>query len=326
MTKEIDSWEKGGDRAIGNPAAISFSDDTDTGGDVDHPHTVDAAKYFEEEEEGVETFEDELMEPPAQAVASKPPFFRRPIFYLVLVVALVLVGSLILSLSKQKKRKAVTFGDSQQFSQQAPPVTPLVLPENQPQSQFSNPAPSTTDAPGQAATAPAPVVAPPVTTGPALSQPATTISGDARLVNQSQQPAKAAASTPSTSGDVVNLENRMKEEMLSLAEKNLALQREIRQLSVRVDRISKVSPVAAASSKKVTEAAVEPAAVKPQINPLTSFIIKAINGKGQAWISTPAGTYTVNVGDMLPGNIRVTGIDPDNLEVVTSAGVLRYKK
>lgn len=319
--------------SIGDPAAISFSDDTqhERSGVEEEDGVVDAAKYFTEEEEDPEgedgPWEEDIQQ---ESKPQTPPFYRRPIFFIVLLIAAVLVISLAVSLSKQKKRKTVSFGDDQQFAQTAP-----APPIDAPPALQSPPVASTPEQDGplgsgiEAVAVEGPQSVVPVDAAVA-SNPSdlTTSLPTAPSTGVSGVPAPGASQgeTGVDSNELAAILKRMKAEMSALSLKNLALQRELRQLTIKVDRITKGgAPGSSLSSQKTTPELTAVAVQPAPVNPLGAFSIKAIR-KGQAWIASPGGTYTVNVGDLLPGNIRVTGIDPDNLEVATSAGVIHRKK
>lgn len=328
-----DDWQDSSN--IGDPADITFSDDEQSSNKVSgETEELGQARYFEEEKEEDDTEEGGWVENnDAPPVVGKPPFYSRPIFFLVVFMVVVLAGSLMLSLSKQKKRKAVQFGGEQQQFSQAPPQPPGDIPQPLPMDARQQPQPGTFPeaavvAENATATAPVAVDGGDAPGAASLSpQPTATPSpGQSGAIGAPQQAAPGAAT--SGGADLIALENRMKEEILALSAKNLALQREVRQLTARVDRMTKTGGGAAATAsvpKKTTETAPAAPAASAPVNPISALSIKAIR-KGQAWISSPTGTYTVNVGDMLPGNIRVTGIDPDNLEVSTSGGIIRYNK
>lgn len=333
------------DNALGNLDDISFSDDDTpvTKGSRSDDQVVDAAKYFEDErldtdqeDDGDTNWEDEARK---DIEVQKKPFYLRPMFFIVLLIIVVLAVTLSMSLSKQKKRKAVSFGEeSQQFSQPPPsistetvqspatPVTPeaqVVAPNGEipatsqeippvaPVTSATTTAPTPQPAPPAAAPVVQATAAPIVAAVPSTTSPAI----------QTQQPLAGNGNN-----ELIALENRMKAELRDVSSRNLALQREVRQLTERVNRLTKGSVASpGVAAQKILPEATQPQASAAPASPLSAFSIKAIR-KGQAWIASSAGTYTVNVGDLLPGNIRVTGIDPDNLEVATSAGVIRYKK
>jgi hypothetical protein len=320
--------------SLGNLDSISFSDDDNPEEGNDHAghQGSTAATYFEKEgeshqgEEYDRNWEEEVhkdIEP------QKKPFYLRPMFLIVILIVFILAVTLAISLSKQKKRKAVSFGEeSQQFSQ-PPPSIPNEVVATAPAAPIVN---SVEQEPV------APVSAPPVTTASQEAQamalavaPAAATPSPVAAAQSMVAPVATLQAQPQSSGsgnnELIALENRMKAELRDISSRNLALQREVRQLTERVNRLTKGSAAASGtvSQKTILTEAAQPQDQAVPASPIAAFSIKAIR-KGQAWVASSSGTYTVNVGDMLPGNIRVTGIDPDNLEVATSAGVIRYKK
>lgn len=326
--------------SLANPADVSFSDEgaggletTAAGSGEDEINAATKSTIYSDDEAEEAATEDDEWRQATEARApgvGKTPFYRRPPVAIALLALLFLGGFLVYSLSSNSKKKTVQFAP-------APPIASTPAQVNQ----FSQPAPAvpggvnnipptvtgpTPEQPAPAAgpvagTTPIPVVSA-ATTGPPTTNTVPAVAGPVVAttvpVAATQRPADGGGPTAAEM-----VERRMREELQALNERINALQRENRQLAAKVEKMSKKQ----VATKTPDRQASAPAAVVQQPTPPAEvFSIKAIR-KGQAWIaSSSGGTYTVNVGDMLPGNVRVTGIDPDNLEVNTSAGLIRYKK
>lgn len=318
---------------IENPGDMSFSDDDEalhqaTGEERPSQHRQESQYFHSDaagpgEEKFGETDRDEFDDQPDQTLAAqkKPPLYKRPFFYLIILLVLVVVGSFMMSLAKQRKRKAAHFGGEQPFAQPAPPVpgspggSSGAAVATTPQQQFATPPPSVPSA------APTPQALP--------QQPAKP-DKTAGNTPPSVQPANVpAVPSAGVSADELNkILNTMRAEMRTIVKNQTVQHDEVRQLRAKVDYLASLQKkTSQVKESKIlpSSPAAAPTIKPPAVNLLASLSIKAIR-KGKAWIAGPGGVYAVNPGDMLPGNIRVTEIDPDNLEVTTSAGVIRYRK
>lgn len=327
-TQDSDDYDFGSSHTP--PGGFEEDGDLDTERDA-LGHDQDIDSYDEP------LIDDDERLPEAEALLAansyKKPLFKRTWFLLVAGSILFFAGAYIyFAFIATPEKKAdgfdpASFGVQQESSQANPaPAPPAASLDTPPTDPAAMPASATPPSPGIG--------------GPAdLGAPTTTAPQAAAPV--AAAPAGAPQLGVQTPGQIPD-NGQMKSEMGKLYEtveqqmKHIGeLERRVRALESRrssgTERRTVVSSVGKTSTKKESKEATEAAPAadsksrgRAVLFELTQYQLRSVR-PGQAWIMTKEGLKIYNEGEYLPGNERVTKIDPQEMKVETDKGFIRFR-
>lgn len=312
------------------PGEFEEGEDHDTEGVLDHD--IDA-------DEGL--LDDDEMLPDAEALLAansyQKPLFKRTWFIIVAGSFIFFAGAYIyFAFIATPEKKAdgfdpASFGAQQETPQvdpaSAPPAAPVDTPPMDPAAMPTGAPPS--PGIGGAADLGAPATAAPQATAP-VAAPAVAPPG-----TQMRPPAEPALGQIPDSGQMKSEMGKLYETMEQQMKHIGELERRVRALESRrpssSERRTAVSSVGRTSSKKETREANEAAPAadsksrgRSVLFELTQYQLRSVR-PGQAWIMTKEGLKIYNEGEYLPGNERVTKIDPQEMKVETDKGFIRFR-
>lgn len=309
-------------------------------GDHDNAKGVDLGRDHDEDDGPL--IDDDEMLPEHEALLAansyKKPLFKRTWFIIVAGSLLFFAAAYIyFAFIATPKKQAegfdqASFGVQQESPQvdqaSAPPTASMETPPIDPAAMPTGATPS--PGIGGAADLGAPATAAPQATAP-VAAPAVAPQPSAQMRPSAELAPGQIPDSGQMKAEMGKLYETVEQQMKHIGE----LERRVRALESRrsssSERRTTISSVGKTSAKKETKEAPEvaPAADSKSrgravLFELTQYQLRSVR-PGQAWIMTKEGLKIYNEGEYLPGNERVTKIDPQEMKVETDKGFIRFR-